>query len=164
MGVDDGQRDKVLAEVEALLLKIGRMAGSMHHGPAAASGFTPTQFMMLVWLAKRREAAPMSDLAEAMGISMAGATGVVDRLVHAGVVSRGRNEDDRRQVLVELTDEGLARIEWARHQGFLRFRRLTEPIPIADLEALTRVLAVVVESARQQDPSAPAPLGDEDRT
>ena len=155
MGVGDGQRDKILADVEALLLQIGRMAGSVHHGPAAASGFTPTQFMMLVWLAKRPAAAPMSDLAEAMGISMAGATGVVDRLVHAGAVCRQRNEDDRRQVLVELTDQGRERIEWARHQGFLRFRRLTERIPIADLEALTRILTVILDSVRHEPDGTP---------
>ena len=161
MGVEDGQRDKVLADVEALLLQIGRMAGSVHHGPAAASGFTPTQFMMLVWLAKRSDPAPMSDLADALGISMAGATGVVDRLVHAGAVCRQRNEDDRRQVLVELTAQGRERILWARHQGFLRFRRLTERIPIADLEALTRILTVIVDSVRHEPDGAPA--ADSDR-
>ncbi len=156
MGVDDGQRDKVLADVESLLMQIGRMAGSVHHGPAAASGFTPTQFMMLVWLAKRRDPAPMSELAEAMGISMAGATGVVDRLVHAGAVCRQRNDDDRRQVLVELTEQGRERIDWARHERFLRFRHLTEGIPIADLEALTRILTVIVDSVRHESGGAPA--------
>lgn len=155
MSGDDGRRDKLLAEVESLFLQIGRMAGSVHHGPAAASGFTPTQFMMLVWLAKREGAAPMSELAEAMGISMAGATGVVDRLVNAGAVVRDRNEDDRRQVLVGLTERGRQRIEWARHQAFLRFRRLTEPIPAADLEALTRILAVILDSVRQEPDGGP---------
>lgn len=158
MGGDDGRRDTLLAEVESLFLQIGRMAGSVHHGPAAASGFTPTQFMMLVWLAKRDGAAPMSELAEAMGISMAGATGVVDRLVAAGAVARDRNDDDRRQVLVGLTNRGRERIDWARRQAFGRFRRVTERIPAADLEALTRILTVILDSVLQ-DPDAGPPTG-----
>jgi DNA-binding MarR family transcriptional regulator len=91
----------------------------------------------------------MRELADAMGISMAGATGVVDRLVHQGVVARERSEQDRRLVLVQLTDEGRKRISWARHQGFLRFRRLTESISAQDLEALTRILSVILEKVRQ---------------
>jgi DNA-binding MarR family transcriptional regulator len=147
---DDGRRDQLLLDLEALFLQVGRMAGSVHHGPGAESGFTPTQFMMLAWLAHHDGAAPMSELADALGISMAGATGVVDRLVHAGAVARDRSEEDRRLVLVALTDMGRDRIEWARHQAFLRFRRLTESISVADLEALTRILRVIVEKVRQE--------------
>lgn len=149
MAVDDDQRDALLVGLESLFLQIGRMAGSYHHGAGAESGFTPTQFMMLTWLARQNAPTPMRELADAMGISMAGATGVVDRLVHAGLVARERSDQDRRLVLVQLTALGRDRIEGARHQGFLRFRRLTDSISVQDLEALTRILAVILDKVRQ---------------
>lgn len=49
---------------------------------------------------------PMRALAEALDVSQASATGIVDRMEQRGLVDRRRDEDDRRIVRVALTDEG----------------------------------------------------------
>lgn len=49
---------------------------------------------------------PMSRLAEAMDVSDASATGIVDRMEKRGLVERRHGTDDRRQVLVHPTDAG----------------------------------------------------------
>jgi DNA-binding MarR family transcriptional regulator len=49
---------------------------------------------------------PMRGLAEAMDVSQASATGIVDRMEQRGLVERRRDEGDRRVVLVAVTDEG----------------------------------------------------------
>jgi len=49
---------------------------------------------------------PMRSLAEAMDVSQASATGIVDRMEQRGLVERQRDEDDRRVVRVAVTDEG----------------------------------------------------------
>ena len=49
---------------------------------------------------------PMSRLAEAMDVSDASATGIVDRMEKRGLVERRHGTGDRRQVLVHATDAG----------------------------------------------------------
>jgi DNA-binding MarR family transcriptional regulator len=66
---------------------------------------------------------PMRALAEALDVSQASATGIVDRMEQRGLVERRRAEDDRRIVRVYLTDEGrnlLAGIAQDRQEHMLR--------------------------------------------
>jgi DNA-binding MarR family transcriptional regulator len=51
---------------------------------------------------------PMSRLAEALDVSDASATGIVDRMQKRGLLERRHDVDDRRVVLVSLTDQGSA--------------------------------------------------------
>jgi DNA-binding MarR family transcriptional regulator len=50
----------------------------------------------------------MSHLAEALDVSVASATGIIDRMEQRGLVERRRERDDRRVVLVHPTDAGAA--------------------------------------------------------
>ncbi|HEY3524219.1 MAG TPA: MarR family transcriptional regulator [Candidatus Limnocylindrales bacterium] len=51
---------------------------------------------------------PMSRLAEALDVSVASATGIVDRMEKRGLVERRHGETDRRVVLVHPTDRAAA--------------------------------------------------------
>lgn len=48
----------------------------------------------------------MSKLAEALDVSVASTTGIVDRMEQRGLVERRRQPDDRRVILVHATDAG----------------------------------------------------------
>jgi len=50
---------------------------------------------------------PMGKLADALDVSVASATGIVDRMEQRGLVERRDDESDRRLVLVQTTDSGL---------------------------------------------------------
>ncbi len=50
---------------------------------------------------------PMGRLADVLDVSVASATGIVDRMEKRGLVERMRSEEDRRVVLVRATDAGL---------------------------------------------------------
>lgn len=56
-------------------------------------------------------AMPMRALAEAMDVSQASATGIVDRMEQRGLVDRRRDDGDRRVVHVAITDEGRSLVE-----------------------------------------------------
>jgi DNA-binding MarR family transcriptional regulator len=56
---------------------------------------------------------PMSRLAELLDVSLSNASGIVDRLEERGLVERVRVPDDRRLVLVRLTDGGRAALAQA---------------------------------------------------
>lgn len=55
----------------------------------------------------RREPITMSEIGRASGTQPSTMTGVVDRLVRQGVLRRDSSPDDRRVVLVRLTDLGV---------------------------------------------------------
>jgi DNA-binding MarR family transcriptional regulator len=73
-------------------------------------GLNPADLRCLDWLTEGPMSA--SRLAEATGLSAAATTAMIDRLERKGFVRRRKHETDRRQVIVEMTDEGLART-WA---------------------------------------------------
>lgn len=59
-----------------------------------------------------------SALAEALQITSGAVTGLADRLVELGLISRERGESDRRVVLLEITDEGrklVSNLEQIKH-------------------------------------------------
>jgi DNA-binding MarR family transcriptional regulator len=68
----------------------------------------------------------VKDVAERLGISLPGASRVVDTLLRRGYLSRREDEQDRRIKRVDITDEGAAvvrRIDGARLVGLETFTR-----------------------------------------
>ena len=67
------------------------------------------------------ERATMSEVAEALGLSRAGVTSTVGRLVEQGLVVRERRPGDRRLLHAGLTPAGRAKVEQARptHDGLV---------------------------------------------
>ena len=59
------------------------------------------------------ERASMGEVAEALGLSRAGVTSTVSRLVAAGLLVRERGADDRRLLHARLTDLGRTRVRAA---------------------------------------------------
>ena len=64
------------------------------------------QFYLLSYLSASKEMT-MTDIARKMGHSTAAATGLVDRLEKLGYVERMHAADDRRKVLVRISNKGL---------------------------------------------------------
>jgi DNA-binding MarR family transcriptional regulator len=93
----------------------------------------------------------MGELADALDITMAGATGLVDRMVQAGLLSRRRSEVDRRLVLVAVTDEGRRVLDADRQSRFQAFRRVTEGLSLEDLTQFERILALLLDRSRGEE-------------
>ncbi len=91
------------------------------------------------------------DLAAREGMSAPAVTAYLDRLEAAGLVERSRSKDDRRRVIVAVTEKGLRVLRSARaaRTAWLaaRLRRLT-PDEIAALEAAIDPLARLLEEER----------------
>jgi len=85
----------------------------------------------------------MSRLAETLDVSVASATGIIDRMEHKGVIERRRNDEDRRVVEVHITDEGLAVFSQMQAERQALMSQMLSTVPEADLEALLRGLRAV---------------------
>jgi DNA-binding MarR family transcriptional regulator len=94
-----------------------------------------------------------SDLVRSLLLSSGAMTNRIDRLEEAGLVTRSQDPDDRRRVLVELTEQGREVIDAAmgHHIGALE-TLLADALPERDRAELERLLAGVlahVESAAE---------------
>ena len=139
---DEQARLETLDRLEALIMQTGRLFTTHAQG-----ALTATQSMVLRWLTERGPV-PMGELADALDITMAGATGLVDRMVQAGLLSRQRSEADRRLVLVALTPKGVQALEADRRDRFQTFRQVTEGLSVEDLTQFARILRLLLERSR----------------
>jgi DNA-binding MarR family transcriptional regulator len=99
-------------------------------------GLTPKQWLLLLTLRGHRDYPSVSirDLADALQIRQSSTSLLVDRAVHHGYLRRVTATDDRRKVMVSLTESGqrlldtvmeanrreLGRLNWTRLAATLR--------------------------------------------
>jgi len=100
--------------------------------------FSFSQVMVLTALMQHKEMT-MSGLAGFIGLARPNATGLVDRLVKRGMVERRRVEEDRRVILIALTQSGR---ETARNLATEQRKGLAR-IPEKDLELFISTLEQV---------------------
>jgi DNA-binding MarR family transcriptional regulator len=108
---------------------------------------------VLVKLEETPDGLRMNELAERILYSKSGFTRVVDRMEEAGLVRRVRPANDRRSILVVLTDEGRETMENARryHRHGIE-QHFSRHMTDADIKALTRALEKISAHARPLRP------------
>lgn len=84
--------------------ELGNASSMFGHAVAERLGIAPADWECLVLLFEHGTM-PAGRLAELTGLSTGAITGLVDRLVAAGFVTRRRDRNDRRRVFVELVAE-----------------------------------------------------------
>ena len=116
-------------------------------------GIPQRWYDVLVHLEESPQGIPMNELAERILYSKSGFTRVVDRMEEAGLVRRARLENDRRTILIVLTDKGAETLERARrhHRDGIQ-RHFAQHLTNADIKALTRALEKVCTHARPLRP------------
>jgi DNA-binding MarR family transcriptional regulator len=113
-------------------------------------GVTPLQFMTLKMLKGQDKKCRMSELAEMRYLTPAAATGIVDKLVHFGMVERSFDEHDRRLVLLTLTERGkriVSGMDATTQELMLRF---FESISESDQSATLRIGRKLLEFLRTE--------------
>jgi DNA-binding MarR family transcriptional regulator len=96
----------LMRAVHALAWQGNKLAGAQ----VERIGLTVPQMMALGALDAHGGRCAMHDLARSTHSSGATLTGIVDRLIAAGLVIRERSDDDRRVVTVVLTEAGRERL------------------------------------------------------
>jgi DNA-binding MarR family transcriptional regulator len=117
------------------------------------AGMPTRWYDVLVQLEESPDGLRMNELAEKILYSKSGFTRVVDRMEGAGLVRRVRPENDRRSILVVLTEDGRTSMERARryHRDGIE-RHFASNLSKRDVEALTRALEKVSAHARPLRP------------
>lgn len=102
------------------------------------------QFYLMSYLCTSKELT-MTDIARKMGHSTAAATGLVDRLEKLGYVERMHAADDRRKVLVRITQKGVELVN--RLRGALQ-DRVAEAMTEAKSSDVNTFVSTVSEAAQ----------------
>lgn len=92
-------------ELEHRLISLFCSMKEQHVEDAAELKLSMPQFVCL-WVISKLGKFKMSELADYLALSYASATNLINRLVDAGLISRYDDPDDRRVVIVELSEKG----------------------------------------------------------
>jgi|YNPNPStandDraft_1061719.scaffolds.fasta_scaffold06182_2 DNA-binding MarR family transcriptional regulator len=140
-------------ELEEMAVLVPRLVGAFQRNfsrELARLGLTFPQFIALNALERFEGVCRMGPLAEAALQSAASMTGIVDRLLERGLVRRKRHPEDRRSVLVELTEQGRALLEEVREARRREVRRLLEVLPEAERRRLREIIGLLVAAMEKE--------------
>ncbi len=117
------------------------------------AGISQRWYDVLVHLEESPDGVPMNALADRILYSKSGFTRVVDRMEEAGLIQRVRPENDRRTILVVLTETGAATLRQARryHRDGIE-RHFAQHLTDTDVKALTHALEKVSAHGRPLRP------------
>jgi DNA-binding MarR family transcriptional regulator len=110
------------------------------------AGVTLTQRRVLHRLANGERG--QSELARGLGLSAASLTRLIDRLEERGLVSRRRDQEDRRRVVVDLEPAGQQVIGQTAILRGSPVHRAIETMPAANRRRLLGALRALVATAR----------------
>jgi DNA-binding MarR family transcriptional regulator len=117
-------------------------------GPWLELDMSTPQFKALL-LISEEEGIRMRDLARKMGGSFSNATVLVDRLVERGLVERLAEPQDRRVVLVRVSEEGRSLIEKLVTSWRTLSASLLEDLDSEDLAKVREALHILLKAAQQ---------------
>lgn len=103
--------------------------------------------LKVMFLIAGGEGLNMTHLARALGMTLSTLTGVVDRLVHQGLVRRVDDAHDRRVVLLYSTEQGAALLDRFVRAGRARLRLILDRLSLEELRQVAKVLDILYEAA-----------------
>ena len=134
--IEDQTKDRIIADFRGAMAEL-RCIGSEK---LVRVGVSMTQLHVMSMLERHGDMA-MSRLAEMIDVSLSSATGLVDRMVERGYLERLRVPDDRRVVLVRISETGrklLDEIELLRTE---MLRTVLDRMDPGQLDGLARATA-----------------------
>lgn len=112
------------------------------------SGLSMAQFAILMNL-RYRHPCGMSDLSERMGITLAAASQLVDKLVQSGLVERSEDPNDRRAKLLALSDKGRVLIETGMEERSRWVDELVAALTPVEHETVAAALNTLTQAAQR---------------
>ncbi|EBM0725521.1 MarR family transcriptional regulator, partial [Salmonella enterica subsp. enterica serovar Senftenberg] len=137
--------DLVTALLTASRVLVGVSARSLAH---LDESVTVTQFRVLVVLRGHGETR-LNLLAERLGVSPSTALRTVDRLIAADLVTRRENDQDRREVIIDLTERGVQVVDEVTAQRRSAIQSIVEAMPHTEAKQLVNALTAFAAAAEE---------------
>jgi DNA-binding MarR family transcriptional regulator len=139
-------KSQLVQKIVELAQQGGRIIGQHAHSIWIDSGLTPTQLRSLFLIANKGST-NFRKLAEALEVTPSNVTGIVDRLVEQGLVSRTQNPEDRREMTLQTTDKGKTLVSNLKEAGIKRMTQILSLLSSQELSALAQGLSAFIKAA-----------------
>lgn len=139
-------------EVGLMIQKLVRVFQIFERDEIMASGFTTSQCYTLLEL-YRCESFTMNELSEKMNLNSSTMTRILDNLVRDKYISRGKDQFDRRIVVVSLTDTGR---EVAKNLDTTvkdYYKKIIENIPEGQVEDVLKSVNILQKAFEKSNPN-----------
>jgi DNA-binding MarR family transcriptional regulator len=144
-------------EVEGIVTRVAKAARHLDDAARASLGrvgLTKEEFKVLCAL--RVGTRSHGSLCSELLVSTGAMTNRLDKLERAGILTRSRDPDDRRGVLLELTPTGREKLDQYIDTGANRERQLLAALSASDKRQLNRLLQKLLNSL-QTESTDPTP-------
>jgi DNA-binding MarR family transcriptional regulator len=108
------------------------------------------QFTLLGFVSSN-EALSMGQLAHLMGHTTPATTGLVERLTQAGLVTRYHPEEDRRKVMVRITDKGREIVQETKDEMAQCISNIMAKLSDSDQKAWQRIYRAIQDYCMAKD-------------
>lgn len=139
-------------EVGDMVRKLVRMFQLFERDQIKVHGFTTTQCYTLLEIDKSGSI-PMNALSEKMNLNSSTMTRILDNLVRDGFIVRQKSPEDRRLVLVALSDKGKASAKQLNASVNGYYKKVIESIPEGRLEEVLKSADLLVHAFEKSNPN-----------
>jgi len=137
----------IAKEIVSLMPKLLR---GLRAGFIGAPNVTTSQVVILIRIFEKKTTR-IGALSKEMRVSAPTITGVIDRLVRNGYLSRIHDKEDRRAVNVELTSKGKNLVEQMLSEIHKRWYRILAHLTVEERDSYLRVLKRIVEVLAEEN-------------
>ncbi|MED3562092.1 MarR family transcriptional regulator [Bacillus xiapuensis] len=124
-----------------------KMSGVLGGDISFVEGLTPKQLHLLMEIGSQTYR--HGDLAGILGVDPSTLTRTLDPLAKAGLVDRQSNPDNRREVLIKLTEKGLEAVVVAHEKHHQLFAGLLNQVPENKRKQVDESLAILLKIIKQ---------------
>jgi DNA-binding MarR family transcriptional regulator len=156
----DPERAAATDRLVATFAELMHRMMSVHAPEFLEVGLTMSQAKVL-YLVQAEPSIRMAELSARLGVSLSTISGVVDRLVDQGMLTRSDDPADRRQVVIRATSAGVEHLDRLRELNAGQLRLLLARVDADDLPAIEHALDILAAAADGRPERLPAPLATE---
>jgi DNA-binding MarR family transcriptional regulator len=138
----DAERASLTAEIRAdmAVLRAAAERGRLRRLLRQSVSLTHVHVLTVL---RTAGALPVGELAKALDVSVASATGIISRMEQRGLVERSRRTDDRRVVTVSIAAGGEAALEQLEGRSREHFLALLGRLSVSELRTLQTAFAAL---------------------
>jgi DNA-binding MarR family transcriptional regulator len=108
------------------------------------------QQIKVLFLLYASDSSSMGQLASQLRVKLPTVTGIIDRLVEQGIVKRSEHPQDRRLVIIELTDTGYELADRLNEAAQMHMSRFLERLTLEELNTMSRAIDIMYKVAVEE--------------
>ena len=142
-------KKEIVSQIISLQHRIFKAVAAGGHTPWVGLDLTREQLRIVFLIHHHKKLSP-GEAADALGVSKANVTGVINRLVVKGLVSRRENPADRRGYILSLTEKGRSQVERFQELHTEKMADVLGKMPDEAVEGLVKGLTALLKALEEK--------------